>query len=397
MNVLVLVVDSLRRDFCYGDETNTPTVDALLEGGTRFDQAISSASWTPPCIGSLFSGIYPHRLDMYDFSTPFPQGVGSLFDHFADGGYEVGSFVFDENYLFKNVPAANVVDNFRDYSKPIQWIRDHSDEDFFLFVHHYWVHGPYEPQDSADAWSRENTKIHRGLRENHEEAVELYREKYANAVEEMSESWLRPLLGTLEEEGISEDTVVVFLGDHGESWGDRYDDPSVIQSNFHMHGKLLYDELVRIPLVFRYPGVVPEERTITEQVRQVDVFPTLMDLAGLKADDDWDRDGRSLVPAFEGDINQRRAISSATNVEIERIDKMAIRYPDEKCIWTLSTDDVELYDLQADVGETENLAEEQPDRAQSLKEELESELERSPGSGTLDSDVREQLEDLGYL
>jgi arylsulfatase A-like enzyme len=118
MNVLMLVADSLRRDFCFSDETETGTLDGLIDEGVRFDQTISSATWTPPCMSSIFSGIYPHRLGMYDFSMPFPSDVHSLFQQFEAAGYEVGSYVFDENYLFNDVPEANVEDNFRDYSKP---------------------------------------------------------------------------------------------------------------------------------------------------------------------------------------------------------------------------------------------------------------------------------------
>jgi arylsulfatase A-like enzyme len=393
----MLVVDSLRRDYAYGPKTKTPTLDGLIDEGTRFDQAISSATWTPPCMGSIFSGIYPHRLGMYDFSTPFPDDLQTLFDYFVKNGLEVGSFVFDENYLFSEVPSANVVDNFRDYKKPKDWIHDHVEDDFFLFVHHYWVHGPYEPQPSAEAWSKKNEEIRRELRENHADAIHTYREKYANAVERMSECWLDGILGTLRSAELLEDTIIVFLGDHGESWGERYEDPSVVTKNFHMHGKLLYDELIRVPLVIRYPQEVPEGLRVTEQVRQVDIFPTILEMAGIEIGDGWDRDGRSLVRAFNGGIDSRRAIASATDADIETIDKMSIRYPDEKLIWTVSTDRLELFDLERDPDETSNLAEERPERAEDLRERLATELNRAPNGRGVDDETRERLEELGYL
>jgi len=398
MNVLMLVVDTLREDFCYGSETDTPTVDRLREEGTTFRQAISGATWTPPSMSSIFSGIYPHRLNMYDFESPFPDDVDSMFKCFQEEGYEVGSFVFDENYLFNRVPEANVVDNFRDYEKPHNWIEENSGDDFFLFVHHYWVHGPYEPKDSADAWSEGNEEIKRELRENHEDAVEKYRKKYAEAVEEMSEEWLNGILNKLEEEGVLDETLIVFTGDHGESWGERYEDKSVITKNFHLHGKLLYDELIRVPLVFRYPEEVPEGDEVDSQVRHVDIFPTVMDIAGVDVEDDRERDGGSLHPVFKGEeINDRQAISSATDAEIEKLDKMSVRDPDKKLTKTFSTGEVEFYDIEEDPNESENLAEEREDDVEELHSVIEEEMEDAPASIKGEKEVRDRLRDLGYL
>lgn len=398
MKVLVLVVDSLREDFCYGPETDTPTVDRLREEGTTFRQAISGATWTPPSMSSIFSGVYPHRLNMYDFESPFPEDVDSMFKSFEDEGYEVGSFVFDEDYLFNEVPEANVVDNFRDYERTHDWIDEHSDDDFFLFVHHYWVHGPYEPKESAEAWTEGNEEIKRDLRENHEEAVERCREKYADAVEEMSEEWLDGILGELERQGILDETLIVFTGDHGESWGERFDDKSEITKNFHLHGKLLYDELIRVPLVFRYPDEIPEGREIDEQVRHVDIQPTVTEISGVDVEDGIERDGRPLTDAFgEGDVEDRTAVSSATDVNIEKLDKMSVRQPDRKLIKTFSTDEVELYDLQQDPGETENLADDRPEDRDKLLDILEKEMEKAPSSVRGGDEVRDRLRDLGYL
>lgn len=400
MNVLMLVVDSLRRDFCYGSTTETPTVDTLAEDGTRFEQAISGATWTPPSMSSIFSGIYPHRLGMFDFDTPYPDEVEPLFSHFRDAGYDVGSFVFDEQHLFKNVPEANVVDNFRDYSRPLEWISDHADEEFFLFVHHYWVHGPYEPQDSAESWSEENDQIKRELRNDHETAVEKYRQKYAWAVEEMSENWLRKIVERLEAEGILDETLIVFTGDHGESWGERYDDKSQITANFHLHGELLYDELIRVPLILRYPPEIPEGREVQSQVRHVDLFPTIMEMADLEPGrHEWKRDGESLRRVLDAkNIGTRPAISAATDVEIEQLEKLSVRYPDQKLIWTMSDDRFELYDLEDDPGEACNIADECPERAGELKSILTREKERaSQDIGAVGEGVKGRLEDLGYL
>lgn len=399
MNVLVLVVDSLRRDYCHSDITDTPTIDNLREESVTFDQCISGASMTPASMGSIFSGIYPHQLDMYNWSSPYPDDLQSLFGLFDDAGYEVGSFVFDENYLFSEVEGANVVDNFRDFEKPQQWVKDHTDDDFFMFVHHYWVHGPYEPQESAEDWSRENEEIRRELRTNHEEAVDTYSAKYADAVEQMSEHWLEGLLDTFKEEGILDDTLVVFTADHGESWGERYEDKSVIQSNYHLHGELLYDELIRVPLVLRYPDELPEDETVDSQVRHIDIFPTIAEMAGLDADDGWERRGTDLREHIAGDAEPEQALCSAPNEEMSELVKMAVRNPQDKLIWNIGEETVEYYDLDSDPDEQDDLSDQYPDRVHELKTLLEDEVKKSPSDLEIEGaeEIKNHLKDLGYL
>lgn len=398
MNVLVLVVDSLRRDYAYSDRTDTPTLDDFRASSVTFDQAVSGASWTPPSMSSIFSGIYPHRLGMYDFDASYPDGVEPIFSTLSDAGYEVGSFVFDENALFRNVPEANVVDNFRDFERPKEWIGEHADDDFFLFVHHYWVHGPYEPQDSAEDWSRANEEILARLRDNRDAGVEECREMYFDAVERMSEEWLSGLLDALEEHGVEDETLVVFTGDHGEGWGERYDDPEEIQTNFHLHGKQLYDEHVRVPLVIQDPSGASDS-TVDAQVRHVDLVPTLLDRLDVDAPGAWELDGESLSPALDGaDVGSRTAISSATDVDLQRVETIAVREPDRKLLWSVPDDEVELYDLAADPGETENVADERPGDVEALSERAQQAYEQLPDRvRDVDEAAKERLRDLGYL
>jgi arylsulfatase A-like enzyme len=336
---------------------------------------------------------------MYDFDATYPDGVEPIFSILDDAGYEVGSFVFDEENLFNRVPSANVIDNFRDYEQPKQWVRDHADEDFFLFVHHYWVHGPYEPKDSAEAWSEGNGEILRRLREDHEEAVEWCQDKYSKAVERMSEEWLAGLLDVLNQCGIDDETLIIFTGDHGEGWGERYEDPSIMDTNFHLHGKLVYDEHTRVPLVIDDPSGEIEDETIDEQVRHVDIVPTLLDLLDVEQNSGWDLDGKSLVPALRNEsIDSRTAISSATDVGTQQVETIAVRQPGYKLLWTISDDSVELYDIESDPDETENIAEERPKVAERLSKRGREAYQKVPDNiRNIDEAAKERLRDLGYL
>lgn len=398
MNVLVLIVDSLRRDYCYSSKTATPTIEKLQKDGLTFDKAISGASWTAPSMSSIFSGIYPHRLGMYNFAESYPEGVQTLFTAVKNSGYDVGSFVFNDDILFESVPSANVIDDFRDYDKPENWILNRANDDFFLFIHHLWVHSPYEIPDSAEDWMHMNAKVHKHLRDNHSMAKEKYKNKYAKAIERMSENWLKRIIETLEDIGIYDETLIIFTSDHGESWGSRYDDPDMIRSNFHMHGKQLYDEHIRVPLIIKHPNTDVENRVVRDQVRHVDLFPTVVDLLDTKSGGRWERDGKSLMPVFRDDkIKSRRAIISATGQDFQNIEKMAIRDPNEKLIWNVPENEIEMYDLVSDPEESKNIAEHHPSTAQSMLTELKKEYDKIPVERLeLSENAKEQLSDLGY-
>lgn len=398
MNVLVLIVDSLRQDYCLSNKTVTPSLDDLQKDSVTFDRAISGASWTAPSMSSIFSGIYPHRLGMYNFSESYPPGVQTLFSAVENSGYEVGSFVFNDDVLFRNVPSANVIDDFRDYDKPEQWIINHTDDDFFLFIHHLWVHSPYEIPDSPEDWMHMNAEIHKDLRTNHSNAKSEYKEKYIEAIERMDKNWLRRLIETLKNNGIYEDTLIIFTSDHGESWGGRFSDKSDIKSNFHMHGKQLYDEHIRVPLIVKNPDSDIGDEKVKEQVRHVDIFPTVIDLLGIEANGEWDRDGRSLAPVFSGDeINSRSAISSATGSDFQTIEKFSWREVNEKLIWNIPESSIEYYDLDVDPGEVENMEQKNPKRAKKYLDCLRLEYDKIPDEPLkLTEEAKERLEDLGY-
>ena len=112
MNVVVYVSDALRADHlgCYGARfLNTKTIDELAAGGIRFDQAISAAPWTAPSMTSMVTGLYPHHHGYLHWDAELDPTTETLFRALSAHGYEVGTFVFDTNYLFKEMPEANVL------------------------------------------------------------------------------------------------------------------------------------------------------------------------------------------------------------------------------------------------------------------------------------------------
>ena len=128
MNLVVYVSDALRSDHvgCYGARrVRTPTIDELAHGGVRFDQAIAAAPWTCPSTTSMITGLYPHRHGYLHWDATLDPAIPTLFTVAAAHGYATGSFVFDENYLFKGFADANVAGTSETLDGVAEWLRAH--------------------------------------------------------------------------------------------------------------------------------------------------------------------------------------------------------------------------------------------------------------------------------
>ncbi len=147
MNVVVYVSDALRADHlgCYGARfLNTRTIDELAAGGVRFDQAISAAPWTAPSMTSMVTGLYAHHHGYLHWDAKLDPTIETLFRAVSAHGYEVGTFVFDTSYLFKDMPEANVLGTSETLDGAIAWLRENRSSPFLLFFHNWATHMPYD-------------------------------------------------------------------------------------------------------------------------------------------------------------------------------------------------------------------------------------------------------------
>jgi arylsulfatase A-like enzyme len=391
VNVLVYVSDALRIDHlgCYGARfLNTRTIDELAAGGVRYEQAISAAPWTAPSMTSMVTGLYPHHHGYLHWDATLDPTTETLFRAFAAHGYEVGTFVFDRNFLFKELPEANVLGTSETLDGAIEWLRANREKPFLLFFHSWATHMPYfvEHSERKD-WRAAKEEVIAGIQADSAEALEATREAYRVAVERQSEELVASMLGELDALGLREDTVVAFLSDHGESWGERFLDKSEVQGVYHMHGATLYDEIVRVPLVLSAPGKL-ESAVVAEQVRSVDLMPTLLELAGLPA---RETDGKSLL-RVDGD---RPAVIAGTDKGA--LSQLAVRVPPWKLILHVESGEEEAYDLATDPRERESRPQDAPpDLRERLFRELDS-AERRELSEEEEATVAKRLADLGYL
>lgn len=391
MNVVVYVSDALRTDHlgCYGARyVNTSTIDELAAGGVRYAQAISAAPWTAPSTTSIVTGVYAHHHGYLHWDATLDPSVETMFRAFSAHGYEVASFVFDTNYLFKDLPEANVLGTSETLDGAVEWLRATNERPFLLYVHNWATHMPYDiVHADRKNWLAAKQEVIAGIQSDSASALEAMKERYREAVERQSEVLVASFLEELELLGLRENTVVAFLSDHGESWGERFPSKDGVKGVYHMHGSTLFDEIVQVPLVLSAPGRL-EPAVVESQVRTVDLVPTLLELAGLPA---RESDGESLLHV-DGD---RPAVIAGT--DMGTLTKLAIRQPPWKLILDVESGEEEAYRLDVDPRELASRpADAPPELRQIVFQELES-AERHELTEEEEATVAKRLSDLGYL
>ena len=391
MNVVVYVSDALRTDHlgCYGARwVNTKTIDELAAGGVRYSQAISSAPWTAPSTTSIVTGMYAHHHGYLHWDANLDPSVETMFRAFAAHGYEVASFVFDTNYLFKDLPEANVVGTSESLDGAFAFMRENREKPFLLYVHNWATHMPYDiVHADRKNWLAAKQEVIAGIQSDSASALEAMREGYRKAVERQSEELVASFLEELESLGLRESTTFAFLSDHGESWGERFADKADVKGVYHLHGATLDDEIVHVPLILSAPGRL-EPAVVDAQVRTVDLVPTLLDLAGLPA---RETDGETLLQV-EGD---RPAVIAGT--DMGALTKIAVRIPPWKLILHVESGEEEAYRLDTDPRELDSRPADVPPELRDLVfRELES-AERHELTEEEEATVAKRLSDLGYL
>jgi arylsulfatase A-like enzyme len=303
-------------------------------------------------------------------------------------GFDVGTFVFDTNYLFKEMPEANVLGTSETLDGAIGWLRERRDTPFLLFFHNWATHMPYEILHSERKdWLAAKEEVIGGIQGDSAAALEATREGYRKAVERQSEELVAGMLGELDALGLRENTVFAFISDHGESWGERFPAKEEVRGVYHMHGATLYDEIVHVPLIVSAPDRL-EPGVVREQVRSVDLMPTVLELAGVPA---REIDGESLLHV-DGD---RPAVIAGT--DMGALTKLAVRQPPWKLILHVESGEEEAYNLETDPRELRSRpADVPPDLRALVFSELES-AERRELTEEEEATVAKRLSDLGYL
>jgi arylsulfatase A-like enzyme len=396
LNVVIIAVDTLRPDFlgCYGAEANTsPNIDRLAATGVLLENAISQAPWTLPSFATVFTSLYPTQHGASTVDTRMRTGFPTLASILRENGYATGAIInapvlkpeFGLNRGFDHYDVApDKVERRADRvtEDALEWIGLHKGGPFFAFVHYFDPHLSYSPPAPYDTLfdpgyngpigrsfdldhfasfrrSRRQSRI-RALPDADRNHIEcLYRGEIA-----FTDQAIGTLLEGLVKQNLVERTLIVFLSDHGEEF---------LEHGGLDHGHSLFDELIRVPLVFSLPGKIPQNRRISRYVRLLDVTPTIIDLLGLTSD--VHHEGISLTALLRSTTDANEAgISTSAICYSEALrrnsaKKSVTAYP-WKLIYDLETEEKTLFNLEDDPGETDNLSGQDPPPLSLLEETL---------------------------
>jgi len=403
VNILLVTLDTLRADHlsCYGSKkVSTPNIDALATRGIRFNQAVAQVPLTTPSHASILTGAYPQIHKLRDnggfvldgsiptlatitkearFDTAAFVGAAVLNRHFGfHRGFDHYGDNLNEKRDAKLLPG--VVAELRGDAvtrRALDWLDQRAKpgqsstpaRNFFLWTHYYDPHFPYDPPEPY--------------------ASRFQKDKYSGEIAYV-DFQVGELLKGLAAKGLAERTLVVLMADHGESLGDHGE---------FTHGVFLYDSTMHIPLIVAGPGV-PVASVIAQQVRSIDVMPTIVEYLGLSPGSQ--AQGISLLPAMiEG------ATLPANFAYMETLyPKTALGWAELRAVRTdewkyVSAPKPELYHLPEDPSEARSVQHSQTAQAAPLEKhvweiagprESLGKLARSP----VNDDTMRQLQSLGY-
>jgi arylsulfatase A-like enzyme len=406
-NVLIILIDTLRADRLgiYGYQRDTsPNLDKLASQGWRFNTAIAQASWTKPSVASMITGLYVRQTSVTGGGWG-QQGKGravlvqtlvaqhlTLAEQLASLGYETAAFGknfhlvpelgFSQGYLrydwLQPIPIARlrkVAERIESRIAPLHysarhlsavewinsrfldWVDANPERKFFAYLHHIDVHWPYKspapfagmfttkasPEDfNATKFMPETVaRLKRGVGETlNPDTLRAMSDAYDEGIRYVDDG-LGKVFDALIRRGLYDDTLIIITADHGDEF---------MEHGLLGHGLTLYDEMIRVPLIVKFPCPGPHcaPRIVNPQVELVDVFPTVMSVLGAKPPANLV--GRNLS---EDAAESRIAYS-------ELFTKIALRTPERKWIYDEQDDSGELFNLAQDPGETDDLAAREP-------------------------------------
>lgn len=406
-NVIFILTDDQRFDalgFMHAQPfLETPNMDAIARNGVHLQNAFVTSSLCSPSRASILTGLYAHRHHVIDNQNPVSPGLVFFPQYLQQAGYETafigkwhmgnagdepqpgfdhwisfrgqGSYLPNANGLNidgKHVPQKGyITDELTDYA--LDWLKGRKgDKPFFLYLSHKAVHSDFIPaarykgrykdkpftqpktinpeavsgapmwvQNQRNSWHGVDYPYHSNL-----DIADYYR-RYAETLLAVDESIGR-ITDYLKQKGLLDSTLIVFMGDNGFAFGEH----GLIDK------RTAYEESMRVPLLMQCPELFKGGTQVKQVVANIDIAPTILEAAGLRAPDYMD--GKSFLPLAEGKQTQwrdsllyeyywERNFPQTPTMQALRGDKY--KYIHYYGLW----DTDELYDIQADSLETKNL------------------------------------------
>jgi arylsulfatase A-like enzyme len=354
----------------------SPRIDAFSRDAIVFKTAVSQSSWTLPSFASMFTGLIPSAHRAGEGTCPHVTTLDATHDTLAtvlrNAGYETASFVSNA-WTSTDVGLARGFDlheqakiSVAAVNRAIEWLGQPRRLPFFLFVHIVDPHQPWIPlpEDASlfldpaydgaiGSWGFSGGPNLEWNAADRRRIVDLY-----DAELRWADRLTGRVLDALDERGFAKRTIVVITSDHGEELFDR---------GTLGHGHTLYDEVLLVPFLIRFPGGKPRG-SIATPVRTMDLFPTMLDAVGLPVPAGLD--GISLMPLVRGsgpgpDFAVSEYVCFAPDPTFQ-----SLRTPHEKLLFHPTNGRAELYDLVADPRETTDVAPAEPVVVQALRDRL---------------------------
>jgi len=435
-NIILISLDTLRADHlgCYGYPRNTsPNIDAFQKESVFFSRAFSTAPATLCAHMSLMTGLNSHRHQIRTGRRLHPEiptlaefmhARGYATAAFTGGGQVSGIFGFNRGFDLYQENTGRLLerdtpDKLLDQS--LNWLSHNRDKRFFLFLHTYQIHAPYWNESplgdlflSEDhLWDR--LKLSGYLKQRagshphkffplnthkQENIVSLY----DGEIRYTDEVFFGPLLDGLRRLGLYDNTMIILTADHGEAF---------YEHGMWLHEIQLYNELTHIPLMIKFPQSRHAGGKIKENVRIIDIMPTILGVLRYKASD-WKKDGRDLAPLIRGRRDPIR-ICFADVLGDKELARVSVIRKNQKMIFNQGVHrkeigapdppaERELYNFVSDPREKQNLADTDPQTSRELmklvREYLridEASRAQRGASLTLDQDLINRLRALGYI
>jgi arylsulfatase A-like enzyme len=424
-NVLILVSDATRADHlsCYGYEIETtPNIDRFAGEGIRFENPVAQGSHTIVATPAIIASVYPTIHGLTHYRAVLSDSITLISELLKGAGYQTLGIVtnphltenngfaqgfdyYESDRGWQNTDAEVVNQEF------LQFLDQYRKDRFLAFLFYIDPHTPYDPPEAylrkfgADVsieitdWSQEKL-----LPMQEVERRDIVA-RYDGAVNYFDDEFGK-LMAELKKRGLYDRSLIVYTSDHGEGFWDH---------NKVGHGNSLYEELLRVPLIMRFPIMVKfpklqlRGKVLRQPARQIDIVPTALDLLGVKP-----RGlifGTSLVPLISGRRENLEELDYVVSEEILQQPELhnirSIRSGPWKYIITQNFErdefERELYNLSTDPLEKVNLLEREGNQAMQLEQRLFSELadlerlKTQPQVYVPDEQVMERLKALGYI
>jgi arylsulfatase A-like enzyme len=383
-NIIIITIDTLRADHlsCYGyPRPTSPHIDAFAGDAALFENACCQSSQTLPSHTSIMVGTNPRTHKVISHESYLDEDVTTLAEMLKARGYQTAAFIsshaldskyhldqgFDtywevhKEFSIQERQIQKIQEKCATTDAALAWLDDASDSEFFLWIHWFDPHRPYDPParylnrfagDYKGMVSSDADFIMNAWRQR----IDLTREdvdyligRYDGEIA-FTDVQVGRLIDALKSRGLLDNTIVVITADHGEILYEH--------EYYFGHDIGLYEECIMVPLIIRVPGLDTAGLRLSPMVQSLDIMPTVLEVLGIKRPAYLE--GKSLIPLLRGSDQPTTtyAFSETFPFPEKCPPRHAVRTADAKLIWKETEGDTlqrVYFDLASDPGEQNDI------------------------------------------